>query len=126
MDKVIHFEIPVEDMSRAHKFYQKVFGWQIKSVPEVNYTLVYTTPVDDKQMHLNKGAINGGMLQRQGVIKSPIITINVEDIDQSLKNLEKAGGKIVMPKSKVGDIGLSAYFQDTEGNVLGVWQSLKR
>ena len=52
--------------------------------------------------------------------------IPVEDIDQSLKNLEKAGGKIVMPKSKVGDIGLSAYFQDTEGNVLGVWQSLKR
>ena len=36
MDKVIHFEIPVDDMKRAEGFYKKVFGWNVEFVPEMN------------------------------------------------------------------------------------------
>ncbi len=90
----------------------------------MDYTLVYTTPSGEKGP-LEPGAINGGMLKRQGPIKSPVITINVKDIDATAKKIEEAGGKVVMPKFAVGDFGLSAYFQDTEGNVLGLWQNLR-
>ena len=125
MDRVVHFEIPVDNMTRAEKFYQTVFGWKINIIPLMKYTLVYTTPVDDKQMHMEKGAINGGMLQRQAPITSPVITIGVKNIDLSIKSLEKSGGKIVKPKFQVGDMGLSAYCKDTEGNIIGLWQELK-
>ncbi len=87
--------------------------------------MVYTGEVDEKYMLNGKGAINGGMLKRQEPIKNVVITINVKDIDEAAKKLEKAGGKVIREKMKVGEMGLAAYFEDTEGNVLGLWQSLK-
>ena len=41
MDKVVHFEIPAEDMARAQKFYHGVFGWKIDSVPGIQYAMAY-------------------------------------------------------------------------------------
>ena len=52
MDKVVHFEIPVNDIKRAEKFYKSAFGWEINSIPEMKYTLVTTSPVDEKKMHI--------------------------------------------------------------------------
>lgn len=73
---------------------------------------------------MEKGAINGGMLKRQGELKSPIITIGVGDIDASLDKVRQSGGAVVKEKFKVGEMGWSAYVKDTEGNVVGVWQPL--
>lgn len=69
------------------------------------------------------GAINGGMMQRSALIKCPVITISVENIDEAIKKVESLGGKIVQGKMAVPNMGVSAYFQDTEGNVLGRWQA---
>jgi predicted enzyme related to lactoylglutathione lyase len=69
------------------------------------------------------GAINGGMLQRQDPVKSPVITIDVDNMDQAAATIEKNGGKIIRPKMPVGDMGFAAYFKDTEGNVVGLWQN---
>lgn len=44
--KVVHFEIPVDDVKRAKAFYNKAFGWQMAPVPEMEYTMVGTTPSD--------------------------------------------------------------------------------
>lgn len=126
MDKVVHFEIPADDMERAQKFYEAVFGWKIDLVPEFKYAMVATVERDpNTQMPKEPGAINGGIMQRNQ-IKNPVVTISVKDISAAQKHVEKAGGKVVMPAFKVGDIGLSAYFQDTEGNVMGLWQQLKK
>ncbi|MBI2546806.1 VOC family protein [Candidatus Woesearchaeota archaeon] len=125
MDKVVHFEIPADDMERAQKFYEAVFGWKIDFVPEFKYAMVATVERDSKtQMPKEPGAINGGIMQRDQ-IKNPVVTIAVKDVDAALEKLEKAGGKTVMPGFKVGDMGIAAYFQDTEGNVMGLWQQLK-
>jgi predicted enzyme related to lactoylglutathione lyase len=63
------------------------------------------------------------MLERQDPVKSPVITINVKNIDQAAEAIEKNGGKLVRPKMAVGDMGYAAYFKDTEGNVIGLWQN---
>mgnify|MGYP001070809594 CR=1 FL=1 len=42
MDKVVHFEIPVDSMERAQKFYGDAFGWRMNSVPGLGYTLAQT------------------------------------------------------------------------------------
>ncbi|MCI4360030.1 MAG: VOC family protein, partial [Thermoplasmata archaeon] len=69
------------------------------------------------------GAINGGMGKREGPLAHPVITIGVNDIDASLEAIEKAGGSTVSKKAPVGPMGFVAYFKDTEGNVVGLWQA---
>jgi uncharacterized protein len=72
------------------------------------------------------GAINGGMTKRNNEVKNPVITIDVQDIDVALKNVEKLGGKTVQKKQPVADMGFTAYFRDTEGNIVGLWQTARR
>ena len=124
MDKVVHFEIPADDMNRAKAFYEKTFGWEINLIPSFGYAIIHTVKVDEKQMPKERGAINGGIMQRKQ-IKNPVVTINVADIGKACKSVEKNGGKIILEKFKVGDMGYSAYFQDCEGNALGLWQEIK-
>ena len=46
--KVVHFEVPYDDVDRATSFYKDIFGWQIQSVPELSYHLVSTGPSGDQ------------------------------------------------------------------------------
>jgi predicted enzyme related to lactoylglutathione lyase len=123
MDKVIHFEIPAGNLKRAQDFYQEVFGWVINPMPEMNYTIVMTGPTGKDGMAQETGFINGGMMERQADIKSPVITIGVADIDEAAKKITAHGGKMIRPKMDVGDMGWEAYFTDSEGNILGLWQN---
>lgn len=122
MDKVVHFEVPFDDADRAQTFYHEAFGWQLQSMPDMSYTMVTTTPTGDSGP-TEPGGINGGMLARQGPIKSPVITIGVEDLDDSLARIEKLGGSVTIGRQTVGDMGFSAYVTDTEGNLIGLWQN---
>lgn len=124
MDKVVHFEIPADNLERAQGFYRQAFGWAVSSVPGMGYTLVQTTPSGKDGSPAEPGAINGGMLARQAPITNPVVTIEVASIDDSLKQIEKLGGRAVRGKQPVGDMGFAAYVRDTEGNVVGLWQSV--
>ena len=123
MDSVVHFEIPADNLARAKEFYNTVFGWNMNEMPEMEYVMVGTAESNENGMPKEPGAINGGMLERQDPVKSIVVTINVKDIDQAATMIEKNGGKIVRPKMPVGDMGFAAYFKDSEGNVVGLWQN---
>ena len=69
------------------------------------------------------GFINGGMFERTEALRGPVLTIDVDDLDAALKTVESLGGKQVGEKLPVGDMGFAAYFEDPEGNILGLWQS---
>ena len=125
MNKVVHFEIPFDDQTRAQKFYSDVFGWQINKFGDMDYWMAMTCECDQNMMPKESGAINGGLLKRDESGKTPVLVIDVPNIEDHLKKIESAGGKIVMPTMKVGDFGLYARISDTEGNVIGVWQMLK-
>jgi uncharacterized protein len=121
--RVVHFEVPFDDADRAREFYREVFGWQIQPMPEMDYTIVSTGPVSDEGMPSEPGYIGGGMMQRQAPYNSPVITLDVDDIDATIVAIEKQGGAAVGEKMAVGDMGFAAYFTDSEGNVMGLWQS---
>jgi predicted enzyme related to lactoylglutathione lyase len=122
MDKVVHFEIPADNVQRATKFYKENFDWKITPVPQLNYTTLGTVEVDQNNMPKEAGAINGGMMERNFGIKGPVLTINVDNIDTSIEKIQKTGGKIIQGKMEVPTVGFIAYFQDTEGNILGLIQ----
>ena len=121
--KVVHFEVPADDVDRAINFYDKAFGWRIASWPGGEYHLVTTVETDESGMPTEPGGINGGMLKRQNPISSPVITIQVDDIEDALKTVEAHGGDVVRGKEPVGEMGFTAYCKDTEGNLVGLWEN---
>jgi uncharacterized protein len=124
MDKVVHFEIPVDDADRARAFYGSTFDWGIQPMEEYDYTLALTTPIDEKtQVPTEPGAINGGLRPRTAETPTPRIVIQVDSIDESLKKIEE-GGTTVSPRAEMPGMGAYAYFKDTEGNLLGLWETL--
>ena len=124
MPKVVHFEIPADDVARAREFYGGVFGWQLRDMREMDYTLVETVPVDEKtQLPLEPGAINGGLMKRTAETPAPVLTVDVESIDISLKEIDAAGGSTVQPRTEIPGMGAFAYFKDPEGNVVGLWET---
>lgn len=124
MDPVVHFEIPAKDVKRASAFYTKAFGWDLSQFPGFEYWSVRTTETDSKGTPKNPGSINGGMGKKGQMAPNAVtVTVSVADIDASLKTVKKLGGKPVGKKMPVGDMGWSAYFEDTEGNLVGLWQN---
>lgn len=123
MNKVVHFEIPVDDLERAKKFYGEVFDWKINDIPEMQYTILQTVEVDENQMPKELGAINGGMMKREPRVPHPVVTIDVPDIDEAMEKIISMGGSEVMEKMEIPDMGWAAYFKDSEGNVIGLWQN---
>jgi predicted enzyme related to lactoylglutathione lyase len=128
MDKVVHFEIPTDDFARAKEFYGSIFGWQLQDMQGEamgEYVIAMTTPVDQEtQAPTEPGAINGGLMKRAADTPSPVITIGVDAIDDSLKQVEAGGGSIVTPRTEIPGMGAFAYFKDSEGNVLGLWETV--
>lgn len=123
MDPIVHFEIPADNLPRAEQFYKQVFGWQIQPIPDMKYTIARTGETDEKFMLKKPGMINGGMMHKDAHIKNPVLTIQVKSIEHAQKEIEKAGGSMIKGKWQVGDMGFAAYFKDTEGNVLGLWEN---
>jgi len=120
--RVVHFEVPFEDGERAAAFYADAFGWRLNPIPEMAYTLVTTGP-SEQGPPSEPGFINGGLLERGAEIRGPVVTIEVDDIDATLAQVESLGGATVSGREQVGDMGFSAYFKDTEGNLMGLWQN---
>ena len=107
MDSVVHFEIPAENLERAKRFYKGIFGWEITPAPgtEPAYQMV-TTAESDKNGPKEPGSINGGLMERSHAGEGPVIVINVKNLEASIKQIEAAGGKTLMPVQKVMDMGL--------------------
>ena len=129
MDKVQAFDIPVDDMGRAKRFYEKVFGWEIAVVPGSggNFHAATTVPVDEEGEPKVAGGINGGFFQRgTHGLEGTFVEINVPSVDEYLKRIESAGGKIVKPKGPILDIAFFALVKDTEGNIIGLWEDIKK
>ena len=124
MAGVVHFEIPTDDKERANSFYESAFGWNLVPMQGMDYTSAITTPSDEQTgVPSAPGAINGALFPRTDNLKTPIITIDVDDVDAALAKVESAGGSVAQGKDAVPGMGYYAYFNDTEGNIMGLWQT---
>jgi predicted enzyme related to lactoylglutathione lyase len=123
MDKVVHFEIPFDDKKRAMKFYAEAFGWKLTDMAEMSYVMAQTSAVNEQQRPTEPGAINGGLFQRPKEAPHPVLYVSVKSVDQAVKNVQANGGKVVTPKTPIPGMGAYARITDTEGNVIGLFES---
>ena len=119
----VRFEVPYDDGDRARRFYGDVFGWQIHSMPEMcGTTWSPTGPVSDKGMPSEPGYVGGGMTQRGRTSSSrPVITIPGRRRGRHARGgCASSGGSAVGEPIPVGDMGVAAYFQDSEGDLISL------
>ena len=108
------FEIPATDFTRAKKFYETVLDTKIMEMPfpHGKYGMF---PAD-----MQNSDVGGGLVQSEGFNPSKdgtVVYLNGgEDLSTPLSRIESAGGKIIMPKTSIGENGFMAQFIDTEGN----------
>ena len=126
MDPVVHFEMPYDDAARMMKFYKAAFGWKMKGMGEKmgNYVLATTSANGPDGRPKEPGAINGGLMRRTKDTPAPVVTIGVDAIDDSLKKVEAGGGSTITPRTEIPNMGAFAYFKDSEGNVVGLWETM--
>lgn len=124
MNPVVHFEMPAEDKKRVKMFYETAFGWQMQQLgPDMgDYLLATTSPVDKDNMHINKGAINGGFYQKGENGTVPHLVVSVDDLEAHMKIVIDAGGKVIGKPMDIPGIGKFVMCTDTEGNRLGMLQ----
>jgi uncharacterized protein len=122
MSRVIHFEIHAGNPQRAIEFYEKLLGWKFqKWEGPVDYWLISTGPSDQP-------GIDGGLVLRRGEIDGQAVTayvctVDVSNLDESVKAALEIGGQLALPKMAVPGVGWLAYCKDTEGNIFGMMQS---
>jgi predicted enzyme related to lactoylglutathione lyase len=115
MARPVHFEILSNEPEKIADFYRKVLGWEIATLngPQA-YWLVTTGPEGTP-------GINGGIMNRH-FPQAVINTVQVDSLDQTLAQVEAAGGKKVFGPHEIAGVGLHAYCADPEGNMFGVLQ----
>jgi hypothetical protein len=124
-NRVVHFEIQAQNLERAMKFYQTVFGWTFpKWMEDPPYWGIMTVPEGSKEP-----GINGGLLARPAKVppqecgtNAYVCTVQVENFDEIAKKIIAAAGQVAMPKFALPGMAWQGYFLDTEGNTFGVHQ----
>lgn len=116
--RVGHFEIPARDPRRAARFFRRAFGWQAESVDWDGPAYVTLRSAGGEP------ALQGGLLAADGAgfeHPLPVLHLAAGTIEECLARVEAAGGSVVAPPRRVGDLGRFARFRDPEGHQWGVW-----
>jgi predicted enzyme related to lactoylglutathione lyase len=117
-DAITWFDIPTEDFNRAVKFYSDILDKDIRVDTFMGQKLGFF-PMDGMN-------VVGGDLVPPGLGNEPCahgtrVYLNCDGIiDEVMGRVEKAGGKIVAPKSSMGEVGWIAIIMDSEGNTVGL------
>jgi hypothetical protein len=130
MSSVVHFEMPYDDRERMAKFYQSAFGWQTKMLGEDmgNYVIATTTETEAGGRPKQAGAINGGFFPKKPdwPAQYPSVVLAVDDIQAAIKNVTKAGGRVLGEPMEIPGVGQYVAFLDTEGNRASMLQPRPR
>jgi uncharacterized protein len=114
------FEIPAVDIERAQAFYETIFDIKMERMPEMMGMKMAGFPAD-----MGNGKAGGGLAQspmHKPSMDGSVIYLNANpEIQKVIDRIEKANGKVLMPKTQISpEIGYMAFFADTEGNKVGL------
>ena len=110
--KICYIEMPALDVARSARFYETVFGWNIRKRGDGH------TAFDD-----GVGEVSGTWVLRRPPASAPglLVYILVDSVAATLESLVANGGEIVQPIGADAP-EITARFRDPAGNVLGLYQ----
>jgi len=110
--KICYLEIPAQDIPTSAAFYQKVFGWNLRTRGDGSVAF------DD-----GVGEVSGTWVLRRRPMSEVglLIYIMVDSVAATVESIRKSGGRIV-PEIGADAPELTARFSDPAGNVLGLYQ----
>ena len=111
------FEIPVSNLERATKFYTTILGAKFEPIEAMGLRMAF--------FPMERGGVGGSLVQGDGYAPTTqgtrVYLNGGDDLNTVLHKVEAAGGKVVQPKTNIGDEnGFMAFFLDTEGNKVGL------
>lgn len=119
---VVHFEIGCRNTDKARSFYGPLFGWEFHAHGPAamvgNIGPMCPTPTGGIGGHLNS---LGHPPEHYS-----LIYVQVDDLEATLKHVEKLGGKRVVPPTEVPGMGSFAWFNDPDGTTIGLWKPVAR
>ena len=122
---VVHFEIYVEDMTRAKAFYEAVFETRLEQMPNPTPEMemdMWFFPMDKDTGMSSYGA--GGMLVKMDGFTpgggGTLVYFGCDDCAVQAARAAEHGGSIFQEKTSIGEHGFCAVVRDTEGNLIGL------
>jgi predicted enzyme related to lactoylglutathione lyase len=114
---VSHFAINADDLQRARRFYENVFGWKFEPWGPPGFYLIHTGPADDH-------GVQGAMQKRRELVPGQRTigyecTVGVDSADAAATAAEANGGKVILAKTIIPTVGELVWLQDPEGNIVG-------
>jgi predicted enzyme related to lactoylglutathione lyase len=113
---IVHIELTAKDRKALSKFYADVFGWEIEHMDDMNYT---TFKAGD--------GVGGGFnpVSTENPAGTVTVYIQTDDVTASLKDVQKAGGTIIVPESEIPNTGMFGMFRDPQGNLIGLYKAIQ-
>ncbi|MDP2344663.1 MAG: VOC family protein [Deltaproteobacteria bacterium] len=111
-----HWEFMVNNPEKVKEFYRKVFSWRFDSETYPNYTNVITGEKPE-----------GGLMKNttKGAPSSLNVYFEVDAVEPVLRNVIEAGGKVIVPRTEIPNIGWFAFFEDPESIPVGILELKK-
>ena len=121
-NNVVHFAIHADDIDRARRFYEGVFGWRFEAWGPPGFYRVHTGTDDDPGI---EGALHGRHEPLTGTgMRGLECTVSVDDLGAIKDAVTRHGGRILADEFEIPTVGTLLQIQDTEGNVLGAMRYL--
>lgn len=114
------FEIYVNDLGRAQKFYETVLDIKMQDLPDPGNAGIKMTAFP---MKMDAPNASGSLVKMQDMKaggNSTIVYFTSEDCAKEEAQVEKAGGKVFKKKMSIGEYGFISLCTDTEGNMFGI------
>lgn len=107
-NKLAHFAIEADDVDRARRFYESVFGWRFSPWGPPGFYLIEGAGV--------KGALQKRRETAPSGRKGFECTFAVDDLNETITRIEAAGGHILGGRHAIPTVGELCQWADTEGN----------
>jgi predicted enzyme related to lactoylglutathione lyase len=113
---IAHLEFRSFDFARTSAFYAKVFDWQTQQNAQATY-MKHDAGEGGGAEGPSAGWVRAALTQAPG----PLVYVVVDDLAATLAEVERQGGRILVPKLAFAGGGEVALFADPDGNVVGIW-----
>lgn len=119
---IVHIEIPAQNAEAAGKFFGDLFGWKIDIDTMYNYVQFQAEGGPGGAfVELSESTANNPAYKPDSLL----VYVSTDDIDATLAKVESLGGKTLMPKTEIPNVGWWGVFSDPSGNRLALYTSMR-